>query len=160
MTNCQACGTEILNQDRYCKNCGAPAAASVEDLADTHRFDPSAPRVITGSLDPSSSQYVASAATYPIPQTLPPSAQTASLIKKFLRRNVVWVIVFVLVFLFAGTGLVIGRDAIRARRAERIEQAARARQAEAAKRAKQAEAARRSFEEAIQNALGFIPAPL
>ena len=162
MTNCQACGNEILSQDRFCKNCGAPVAASVEDLADTHRFDPSAPAVATastGSLDPRSPFYIAAAATYPIPRGSPPS-QTASFIKNLLKRNAFWLIAFVLVFVFAGTGLVVGRDVIRERRAERIARAEYARRAELARKSKQAEAARRTFEEVVQNAMGFIPAAI
>lgn len=161
MTNCQACGTEILSQDRFCKNCGAPAAASVEDLADTHRFDPSAPAVATahtGSLDPGSPFYAAPAATYPMAPS--PSAQTASFLKNLLKRNVVWLVTFLLLFIFAGTGLVIGRDVIRARRAERIQRSERARQAELMRKSKQAEVARHSFEETVQNAMGFIPAAI
>jgi membrane-associated protease RseP (regulator of RpoE activity) len=160
MTNCQACGTEILHQDRFCKNCGAPAAVSVEDLADTRQFDPSvraAAAVNTGSLDPGSSFSFPGAATYPMAQASPPSTHIASQIKNLLQRNIVWLVVFMLLFLFVGTGLVIGRGAMRARREER---AARARAAEknmVAKQAAQAESDRRAFQEAVQNAMGFTP---
>jgi membrane-associated protease RseP (regulator of RpoE activity) len=160
MTNCQACGAEIPSNDRFCKNCGAPAAASVEDLADTARFDPSAPAVATaktGALDPSGAFYIPANATYPMPQA-PPSVQTLSVIRNLLKRNTVWLVAFLLVFLFAGTGLVIGRDVIRARRAARIERAERARQAEMMKRSRQAEVVKRSLGETVRNAMGFIPA--
>jgi membrane-associated protease RseP (regulator of RpoE activity) len=163
MTNCQACGTEIHNPDRFCKNCGAPAAASVEDLADTAHFDPSAPAVATaqtGSLDPGSAFYTPANATYPMSPGATPSVLTASFIKHLLKRNMVWLLAFLLLFLFAGTGLVIGRDVIRARRAERIERAERAKQAELMRRSRQAEVAKRTLEETVQNAMGFVPAAL
>lgn len=162
MTNCQGCGTEILSQDHFCKNCGAPVAASVEDLTDTRRFDPSAPAATarTGSLDPNSPFYVVGAATYPIPQAPVPSSQTAPLIKKLLRRNIAWVLAFVLLFLCAGTGLVVARDVIRSRRAAKIEDAQRAKHIADAKRQKQAQDALHTLEEAVQNALGFMPAPV
>ena len=92
MTNCQGCGTEISSQDRFCKNCGAPMAASVEDLADTHRFDPSARVTTTGSLDQNNVQYVPGAATFPL---LPDSAalrQTQSLIKNLIHRKLFWLV--------------------------------------------------------------------
>lgn len=162
MTNCQGCGTEIISQDRFCKNCGAPVAASVEDLADTQPFDPSAPRAATastGALDPGGFQ-IRPAATYPMAPSPTPSAQTTSIIRNLLRRNVVWLTAFVLLFLFAGTGLVIGRDVIRARRFERMARAEAARRAEATGKSKQSEAARRLLEETVQSVMGFVPAPV
>ena len=160
MTNCQGCGTEILSQDHFCKNCGAPVAACVEDLADTQRFDPSAPAASarTGSLDPNSQFYVAGAATYPIPQAPVQPSRTSPLIKKLLRRNVVWVLAFVLLFLCAGTGYVIARDMRRAQRAAKYEAERHERRVAESKRQKRAQDELRTFEEAIQNSMGFIPA--
>lgn len=159
MTICQACSTEIFSQDRFCKNCGAPAAASVEDLADTHRFDPpsnaSAP-AHTGSLDPNSPFFVAAPTAYPLPRAS--SLQTRSFIRNLLKRNVVWVVAFVLLFLFVGSGLVIGRDVVRAHRAQRAEQARREQQAAHARQAKRAGAAQHTLEDSVRNALGFTPA--
>ena len=165
MTNCQGCGTEILSQDRFCKNCGAPAAASVEDLADTRRIDPSAPVVAsvrttgpTGSLDPDSPLYVPAPATYQLAQGSASLNQTQSFIKSLLHRKLFWLLASFLLFLFIGTGVTIGRETIRARRAHRAEQAREAERARQSKQLKQAEIARRSFEEAIQNAMGLVPA--
>jgi len=157
MTNCQGCGTEILGQDRFCKNCGAPIAASVEDLADTRPFDPSAPVTTTGSLDPNKVKYVPAAATYPL---LPDSGalrQTKSLIKNLIHTKTFWLVSFLLLFLFVGTGVIMGRDAIRARRAHLAEMARMAEQAKQARVRMQAEIAHKSFAEAIQNAMGFVP---
>ena len=61
MTNCQACGTEIIGRDRFCRNCGVPVAVSVVDLDDTRRFNPAAP---PGSQDPANAFYTPPAA-YP-----------------------------------------------------------------------------------------------
>jgi membrane-associated protease RseP (regulator of RpoE activity) len=160
MTNCQACGTETLGQDRFCKNCGAPFAASVEDLADTRRFDPSGPTVNTGSLDPNSPLYAAAPATYPLAQGSTPLRPTQSFIKRLLQRKLLWLLALLLVFLFIGTGVTIGREAVRARRAHRAEQAREAERAKKARQVKQAEVGRRSFEEAVQNAMGFTPATI
>lgn len=159
MTNCQGCGIEILSQDRFCKNCGAPVAASVEDLADTRPFDPSAPAVATahtGSLDPNSPLYLPTSATYPMAHASAPLHH--SFIKNLVQRKLFWLLAFFLLFLFIGTGVTIGREAVRARRAHRAEQARVVEQARQSKQIKQAEIARRSFEEAIQNAMGFVPA--
>jgi membrane-associated protease RseP (regulator of RpoE activity) len=160
MTNCQACGTETLGHDRFCKNCGAPVAASVEDLADTRRFDPSAPAVNTGSLDPNGSLYAPAPATYPLAQGSAPLHPAQSFIKRMLQRKLVWLLALLLVFLFVGTGVTIGREAVRARRAHRAEQAREAQRIKQARQIKQAEVARRSFEEAVQNAMGFTPSTI
>jgi type II secretory pathway component PulC len=161
MTNCQGCGIEILSQDRFCKNCGAPVAASVEDLADTRPFDPSAPVVATahtGSLDPNSPHYAPASSTYPMPQASAPLYQNQSFIKNLLQRKLVWLLALLLLVLFIGTGVTIGREAVRARRAHRAEQAREVEQARKSKQLKQAEIARRASEDAIQNAMGFVPA--
>jgi hypothetical protein len=161
MTNCQGCGIEILSQDRFCKNCGAPVAASVEDLADTRPFDPSAPVVATahtGSLDPNSPRYAPTSSTYPMAQASAPLHQNQSFIKNLLQRKLVWLLALLLLFLFIGTGVTIGREAVRARRAHRAEQAREAEQARRSKQLKQAEITRRASEEAIQHAMGLVPA--
>lgn len=160
MTNCQGCGTELLTQDRFCKNCGAPVAASVEDLADTRPFDPSArsaQTAYTGSLDPNSPLYAYTPSTYPIAQSSGPLSLTRSFIKDLLERKVFWLLAVFLLLLFVGTGVTIGRDAARARRARRAEQAMEVERSRKAKQARQAEVTRRSLEEAIQNGLGFVP---
>jgi membrane-associated protease RseP (regulator of RpoE activity) len=161
MTNCQGCGADILNQDRFCKNCGAPVAASVEDLADTRPFDPAAPVVAaasTGSLDQYGPQYTPAAAPYSPPLSSAPLPRTQSFIKNLLQRKLYLLLALFLLFLFIGTGAVIGRDVVRARRSQRAEQAREAERAKQSKQLKQAEAARHTFEEAIQNAMGFAPA--
>lgn len=160
MTNCQACGTKIVGQDRFCKNCGAPMAASIEDLADTRPFDPSAPAATTahtGSLDPNSPLYVPAPTTYPLANGSATLVQTQSLVRSLLQRKLFWLLAFLMLSLFIGTGVIIGRDAVRARRAHRAEQAREAQRARQSRQLKQAEAARHSIEEAIQNAMGFVP---
>ncbi len=161
MTNCHACGAEIVTEDRFCKNCGAPFAASIEDLADTRRFDPSAPVAATaqtGSLDANSPPYAPAPSTYPLATFSAPLHQTQSFIRSLLRRKLLWLLAFLLLSLFIGTGVTIGREAVRARRAHRAEQAVLAESARKARQRKQDESTRHSFEEAIQNAMGFVPA--
>lgn len=157
MTNCQACGTEILGQDRFCKNCGAPAAASVEDLADTRRFDPSSPTVKTGSLDTNSSLYAPAPSTYPLAQGSASLRQSESFIKRLIHRKLVWLLAAFLLFLFIGTGVTVGREAVRGRRARRAEQARETERIRQTRQVKQADTLRRTFEESIQNAMGFFP---
>jgi membrane-associated protease RseP (regulator of RpoE activity) len=158
MTNCPACGTEILGQDRFCKNCGAPVAASVEDLADTKRFDPSAPTAQTSSRDPNNPLYATAPATYPLAQGSASLPRTQSFIKNLLHRKLIWLLALFLLFLFVGTGVTVGREVVRSRRARRAEQAQEAERIRKTRQLKQAEILRRSFEEAIQNAMGFVPA--
>ena len=160
MTNCQGCGTDLLSQDRFCKNCGAPVAASVEDLADTRPFDPSVPvgaTVLTGSLDPNSPRYASAPSTYPIAQSSGPLSQTRWFIRTLLERKLFWLLAVFLLLLFIATGATVGREAIRARRAQRAEQAREADRSRQKRQLKQAETTRRLFEEAIQNAMGFVP---
>jgi zinc-ribbon domain len=123
MTNCPACGTDIVSQDRFCKNCGAPAAASVEDLADTKRFDPSASTVKTGALDPQSPLYATAPANYPLEATSGYLPRARSFIKDLLHRKLILLMASLLLFLFIGTGLTIGREMVRSRRLRRAEQA-------------------------------------
>ena len=160
MTNCQGCGTDFLSTDRFCKNCGAPVAVSVEDLADTRPFDPSAPRVATaqtGSLDPQSYHYLPPS-TFPMARSSAPLNPIKSLIKGLLERKAYWLLAAFLLFLFIGTGVTVGRDAVRARRAQRAEDARQVERARQARQAMQAAKAQRSFEDSIQNAMGFVPA--
>lgn len=161
MTNCQACGTMIVGQDRFCKNCGAPMAASIEDLADTRPFDPSASAgttAHTGSLDSNSPLYGPAPTTYPLAAGSATLVQTQSFVRSLVQRKLFWLLAFLMLFLFISTGVIIGRDAVRARRAHRAEQAREAERARQSRQLKQAEVARHSIEEAIQNAMGFVPA--
>lgn len=163
MTKCQGCGIDLLGQDRFCKGCGAPVPVAVEDLADTRPFDPSAPVVApvrTGSLDPGSPRYATAPADYPMAQGSASLHQTQSFIKNLIQRKLLWLIPLLLLFLFLGIGGIVARDVVRARRAHRAEQARENERARQSKQLKQAENARRTFEEAIQNAMGFVPGNL
>ena len=163
MANCQGCGTDLLTQDRFCKNCGAPVAVSVEDLADTRPFDPSAPRVVTtptGSLDPNSPRFSHAASTYPIPRSSAPLHHPLSFIKNLLGHKMFLLLGAFLLLLFIGTGAIVGREMVRARRAHRAADAQEIERSRRARQARQAEVVRRSNEEAIQNAMGFVPADL
>ena len=156
MTNCQGCGTELLSQDHFCKNCGAPVAASIEDLEDTRRFDPSASAVTTGSLDQKGPLYVPAPATHPFAQGSTPASQMQSFIKSLIHRKLFWLLAFFLLTLFTATGVTIGRDMVRARRMRRMEQAREAVMARKARERRQVAVAQRTSEEAIRNALGFM----
>jgi membrane-associated protease RseP (regulator of RpoE activity) len=160
MAKCQGCGTDLLSQDHYCKNCGAPVAASVEDLADTRRFDPSAPAVTTGSLEQNDPLYVPAPATHPFAHGSTPASQMQSFIKSLIHRKLFWLLAFFLLTLFTATGVTIGREAVRARRMRRMEQAREAVMVRKARERRQAAVAQRSSEESIRNALGFMATPV
>jgi S1-C subfamily serine protease len=133
-------------------------SASVEDLADTKRFDPSAPTTNTGSLDSNGPLFVAAPATFPLAQGSSSSLPARSFIKSLLHRKLIWLLAIFLLFLFIGTGVTVGREVVRSRRARRAEQAREAENIRKTRQLKQAEVLRRSFGEAIQNAMGFVPA--
>lgn len=159
MANCQGCGTDIQDQDRFCKSCGAPAAASIEDLSDTKRFDPysSVATASTGSVDPKSPVFTAAPTTYPLVTGSSPLPTVQSFIKKLLERKLLLVLAAFLLFLFLGTGASVGREMIRNRRLRRAESAREMELARQTRQKKQAEVARRGFDESIQNAMGFVP---
>jgi len=157
MANCQGCGTDIQDQDRFCKNCGAPAAASIEDLSDTKRFDPYSSVATANTGDPKSPVFTAAPTTYPLVTGSSPLPTVQSFIKKLLERKLLLLLAAFLLFLFIGTGASIGREMVRNRRIRRAEIARDIERARQAKQLKQTEAARRGFEESIQNAMGFVP---
>jgi len=138
MTNCQACGTEIIGRDRFCRNCGVPVAVSVVDLDDTRRFNPAAP---PGSQDPANAFYTPPAA-YPGAQASVPSCQTGKISKKLFQRKLTWMVMFSLLSLAIMAGYIGLRFTPRS-------------QAGMASHAEQAEVDRRYYEEGVQNALGF-----
>jgi PDZ domain-containing secreted protein len=159
MMNCQSCSTELTAPDRFCRNCGAPVAGTVGNSADTYRLnnsDPPSAVSQSGSRDLTNHFYTPPEG--PACQSSGSLYQTASLIKNLLRRKLVWLAMFLLLSLVIPIGLTIARDVVRSNRAERAERAREATQAREIRNARQAEIARRSFEQSIQNALGFLPA--
>ena len=148
MASCQACGTEILGRDRFCRNCGAPVAISVGDLTDTSRFqsetDASANQNAPVFREPTNPFHAPSAPGYAAPHfTATPPYNTSSL-TRFIRAKALW-LVFLLVLLFGAVGagaFLLARtpldsiDAI-------IEQDG------------EKESTRQAYEEAVQNSLGF-----
>jgi membrane-associated protease RseP (regulator of RpoE activity) len=147
MTSCQACGVEINGRDRFCRNCGAPAATFISDSVDTHRFLPGEPTSANPAASASLTNplYISASTAYPGAQGITPMHQTGSIVRKLCQRKLVWLGIFLLLLLFIGTGISIGRSALRARHAERIDRA---------------EAGGRSVEDSVQNALGLTPASI
>ncbi|HEV8485875.1 MAG TPA: PDZ domain-containing protein [Blastocatellia bacterium] len=161
MMICQSCSTELNAPDRFCRNCGAPVASTVGNSADTYRLnnsDPPSAVSQSGSRDLTNPFYAPPAGASPACQSSGSLSQTASLIKNLLRRKLVWLAMFLLLSLVIPIGLTIARDVVRSNRAERAERAREAAQAREVRNARQAEIARRSFEQVVQNALGFLPA--
>ncbi len=138
MATCQACGTDIIGRDRFCRNCGAPISTLVEDLTDTYRFNPADQPSTTGPIDPTNRFYTPPPAAYAGPQN---TVQTASLGKKLFQRKFIWLMSFLLLVAFIVTSIGFVIMPSRDRQPAQAEE--------------QDEEDRQSFEEAVQNALGF-----
>lgn len=142
MTSCLSCGAERSDQDRFCRNCGAMAMSSVGDLVDTHRFNPAAPNSNAQSGSPG---FTAPFYAPPAVNVAEPVArlpyQTASLPKRWAKRHFVWLMAILLFSSVALAGIGISAK-LRARRMWRQNQ-------------EQGNNSRRSYNDDIQNALGF-----
>lgn len=162
MATCQACSSEILSPpDRFCRNCGAPVAASVTDSVDTNRFNaaapPSPPSAIAGSHELTNPFYAPPSSIASGSQRSGALYKTGSLLRNLAHRKLVWLGIILLLVVLIPVGLSVARDVVRANRAERYE---RARQVEFEKKARQARQAvifQQSFAQAVRNALGFVP---
>ena len=142
MPLCQGCGSELSGTERFCRNCGAPIATLVEDLVETHRFNPNktdpqppyaAPENPTNPLfrgSPAAQPVVAGAGAIA-------STRPGSLIRHLLQHKFAWVLIFVLISLFAVGGFTVVRN-IKRERGGRI-----------------AEPRRPSIDERVRSSLGF-----
>jgi membrane-associated protease RseP (regulator of RpoE activity) len=158
MAICRACSSEIIGSDRYCRNCGAPVAPVVAEFDDTRRFNPSAPlpSAKLGSPDPTNPLYAPPSAAYADPHAPAPLRRSALLAKLLLRPNLVWAMIFLMLFTFVGLGIGIGARMIGPRRQPGwSERAARGATGRMAPASEDPATARRNYEEAVQNALGF-----
>jgi membrane-associated protease RseP (regulator of RpoE activity) len=157
MTTCQTCGVKILGPERYCRNCGARVPVLVEDLADTHEFNPASPGEMTIEYqrprEPERQPSNAPATT----RDFGAFDRIAAFIRRLMRRKLAWLALFLLLVIFIPSGLVVGRSMVRAERAKRAEQAREAARIKQDRQIKQTEVARRASEDAIQKALGFKP---
>lgn len=148
MTTCQACGAEIIGRDRFCRNCGAPVAASVADFEDTYRFNPNAQPATNAppkSPDPTNPFYTPPPVPYVAASDAAPLYQTASLRKKLFKRTTAWLTALLLLMALFASGIAIGRMTFDDHYPIHAEEPDR----------EAAEAARQRYEEAVQNALGF-----
>lgn len=153
MTICRACSSEIPGPDRYCRNCDTPVAPLVAEFDDTRRFNPSAPLPANavGVPDATNPLYATPSPAYAAPQASASLYQTASLAKRLLKRRVFRAMFFVLLLAaFFAAGIGIGSNNSRPRRGDRGGMTARERNRP------DRESARREYEEAVQNALGFM----
>lgn len=114
MTICQSCGAERSDQDRFCRSCGAPAAASVTEMEDTRRFNPAAQGAPSGF---TSQFYVPHAAAYPVQPETNSLYKTASLRKRLLKQKAFWVFLLILISMFTMVGVGIGMKMGNSRRA-------------------------------------------
>jgi PDZ domain-containing secreted protein len=153
MTNCQSCGAEKQEQDRFCSACGTPNPTSVGDLVDTRRFNPQATygpqspfaataQRVSGEL--TNPFYVPPAGAYPAPQNSNSVYQTASLRKSFFRKKALWLTLLWMVSLVAVFGVGIAARENWSRRNRNNVEAPR----------------NRVFRDDAQNALGFQPGSL
>lgn len=128
MINCQACGTEIIGRDRFCRQCGA-AVAMMTEFVDTQRF------ATSSSAGETTRQFYA-------PPAVVPGVEPVTPVKKnFFQHKVFWIVavLFLLSSLAAGIGIL----AVENQRDQQQEVA------------EAAEINQRALEIAVQNALGF-----
>ena len=145
MTICQACGTETLDRDRFCRNCGVSVAPSVGDMVDTSRFNPAGgpPAAVQGvSREPTNPFYTPPPGPYPIPKY-----HTASFMKNFLRRKFLWMPAVILLSLFTATGIgFYTAETFRERHPVELS---------GGQEVEDPDVLRQRYEEGVQNALGF-----
>jgi len=146
MTNCRACGADISEKDRFCRNCGDPIAARAAEMADTNRFAPADPHtsgVRSASNDPTIKFYEPPSVAYAVAQSSPAANQIGSSGNRFIHHWSVWLVLPLLLSIIMAIGVTVGVNSRRSRTPYQSEQSA---------------ASRRSHQETIQNALGFNPA--
>jgi membrane-associated protease RseP (regulator of RpoE activity) len=161
MTICHACSAEISDPDRFCRTCGAPVATLVEDLVETRQFDPArgSGAAQRGPQDPTSPFYAGPQIPRPMEST---AYQTGSLAGKLLhgllriRPKILWPVMILLISLFLTVGVTVGKRALRL--AGRINHSQRTPVSEDAGMVDRPQPHQLSFEESVQNALGFRPA--
>jgi S1-C subfamily serine protease len=93
-------------------------------------------------------------------QSSAPLRQPFSFIKNLLGHKLFLLLGAFLLLLFIGTGAIVTREVVRARRQQRAEDAREMERLRRQRQEKQAAVARRSNEDAIQNSMGFVPADL
>src|SRR5262245_51484457 len=158
MANCQSCGIEIIGWERFCRNCGAPAAASAADLpvdlVDTHRFNPQAASASTGRPDTTNQLNAPQYDPYAAPQSPVSFPPTAPFLTTLIHRKVFWLLLVLFVFVFTAAGTYF---LVRTTFRQRVERVAvnEADEDEDGDNPKAAENARRKLEESVENALGF-----
>lgn len=146
MTNCRACGADISEKDRFCRNCGDPIAARAGENADTNRFapphsQPAGDRSATN--DPTIKFYEPPSVAYAVAQPSPATSQIGSHGNRFIHHWSIWFVIPLLLSIIMAIGVTVGVNSRRSGTPYKSEEAA---------------ASRRSHQETIQNALGFNPA--
>ncbi|MGH9846127.1 MAG: PDZ domain-containing protein [Blastocatellia bacterium] len=148
MTICRTCSSEITGPDRYCRNCGTPVAPLVAEFDDTRRFNPSAPL----PPDTTNPLYASAVAAYAAPQQASAALyQTASFARRLFQRKWVWALLLAAMLAsFFAAGVGVGSNSARRSRGGGSGRSA------AARNERNAQEARRLYDEAVQNALGFM----
>src|SRR5262249_2028220 len=167
MITCQACSGQINRSDRYCRTCGAPVAALVGDLVDTHPFDSSQTVEADrrkGSEDPTEPFYSPPAGVERFGRTASSVHPTGPFIKRLFEPKRNWLIILLLLVLLllvlAGTGITIGKNVLRRMVRERVADQVRRVQQAAQTQPGRISNADALADEAVQNGLGFVPADL
>jgi len=116
------------------------------EFDDTRRFNPSTPlpAVAPGMPDTTNPLYAAPSAPYAAPQG---SAPMASLVRLLLRKNFAWALIALMLIIFIGLGIAIGRGVSNRRHVDWGGRDARAEM--------DAVRAEYEYETVVQNALGF-----
>ena len=150
MTICQACGTETLDRDRFCRNCGVSVAPSVGDMVDTSRFNAAgvAPAtVLEGVREPTNPFYAPPPGAYAAMQGAVPRYHTASFMKNLFRRKFLWLPAAIVLSLFTASGIgFYTAETFRERHPAELS---------GGQEVEDPEVLRQRYEEGVQNALGF-----
>src|SRR5215510_10671420 len=105
MTTCQACSGQINRSDRYCRTCGVPVAALVEDLVDTHPFDSTETAEAgrrQGSEDSTEPLYRPPGGVERLGRTSSYLRQTSPFLKRLFEQKRNWLIIVPLLVLLLG----------------------------------------------------------
>ena len=142
MTSCQACGSEIIGRDRFCRKCGAPTPVSVTDMEDTRRFNPAvhSPSPHAPGSGEFTAPFYAPPSAYPAQHGAPVGYHTGQLPKKYFPKAAIWLVTALVLSVFIAISVAVAFNKSRPR----------SRRSNAA-----AVEISRSFQDTIRNGLGM-----
>jgi S1-C subfamily serine protease len=132
----------------------------VEDLADTHQFNPTLQPLPAGIGATPPEQFYLPGTTSRLWRNSAPLSSIALFLRRLFHSKLGWLAILLLLVVSIASGLVIARDVVRQRRQERYEQIRDAELNRRARQARQAQVFQQQFDTRVQNAMGFRPESL